>query len=246
MSTIDRTALSYWFPLIEAAGLPVPRTKIFKMPADAQEVILAGFDGKKRGGSAFLDFARRVASETEDLGSPLFLRTDHTSGKHDWDRTCFVPDRAQLAAHMFAIAEYSEMAGIMGMPWDFWVAREMLPTMPFGCCPHYGNMPVCREFRVFVDGPEIICMHGYWPLDALRRGGFSMPHNAHAELFSAGNAAAGLRALASKAGAACGGIWSVDILETSRGWYVTDMAEAHKSFHWPNCPHEERARQVPT
>lgn len=45
--TIDKTALSYWFPKIEAAGIPVPRTMIFKMPADAQAVIWGGFDGKK-------------------------------------------------------------------------------------------------------------------------------------------------------------------------------------------------------
>ena len=29
----DRTALSYWFPKIEAAGLPVPKTILVKMGA---------------------------------------------------------------------------------------------------------------------------------------------------------------------------------------------------------------------
>ena len=32
-----------------------------------------------------------------------------------------------------------------------------------------------------------------------------------------------------------GGHWSVDILETERGWYVTDMALAPRSWHWPHC-----------
>jgi len=41
--------------------------------------------------------------------------------------------------------------------------------------------------------------------------------------------------LATQAGKAVGGAWSVDILETERGWYVTDMAEAHKSSHWEGC-----------
>lgn len=31
--------------------------------------------------------------------------------------------------------------------------------------------------------------------------------------------------------------WSVDVLETRRGWFVTDMAEAARSFHWPGCEH---------
>ncbi len=43
----DRTALSYWFPLIEAAGIPVPRTRIVRMPKEAQEAIWSAFDGKK-------------------------------------------------------------------------------------------------------------------------------------------------------------------------------------------------------
>lgn len=29
--------------------------------------------------------------------------------------------------------------------------------------------------------------------------------------------------------------WSVDVLETGIGWYVTDMALARDSWHWPGC-----------
>jgi hypothetical protein len=42
----DRTALSYWFPKIQAAGIPVPRTTIVRMPKEAQEAIWAAFDGR--------------------------------------------------------------------------------------------------------------------------------------------------------------------------------------------------------
>jgi hypothetical protein len=31
------------------------------------------------------------------------------------------------------------------------------------------------------------------------------------------------------------GEWSVDCLWTDRGWYVTDMAVAATSYHWPAC-----------
>ena len=40
-----RNALPYWFPRIEAAGLPVPRTTIARMPLAAQEDVWALFDG---------------------------------------------------------------------------------------------------------------------------------------------------------------------------------------------------------
>src|SRR5258708_21148579 len=45
----EKTALSYWFPKIEAAGIPVPRTTIVHMPKEAQEAIWAAFDGKEGG-----------------------------------------------------------------------------------------------------------------------------------------------------------------------------------------------------
>ena len=46
-----------------------------------------------------------------------------------------------------------------------------------------------------------------------------------------------LIALAEKASRAVGGAWSIDLLETRRGWVLTDMAEAHRSWHdWPDCP----------
>jgi hypothetical protein len=37
----------------------------------------------------------------------------------------------------------------------------------------------------------------------------------------------------------------VDILETKRGWFVTDMAEAGKSWHWPGCKNEKAFKRQP-
>jgi len=48
---------------------------------------------------------------------------------------------------------------------------------------------------------------------------------------------------ANATGRAVGGAWSIDILETKRGWHVTDMAEAANSWHeWPECPNTFWAR----
>jgi hypothetical protein len=228
----DKTALSWWFPRIEAAGLPVPRTKIIKMPQAAQEDVWQAFDGKD-GSGAMAEFGAHLRASAEDLGVPFFLRTDHTSGKHEWKRTCFVADPAEIAAHVFALAEFSEIAGgLMGLPWDTWVLREFLPTRPLSVCPRYGDMPVCREFRFFVDGGTVRCHHPYWPEAALEEGGcVAIDYEGLCSTLD-GDA---LRALASAAGKACGGSWSVDILDTDRGWVITDLAEAHKSFHWEGC-----------
>jgi hypothetical protein len=145
---VDKTALSYWFPKLVEAGIPVPKTKIVQMPANAQRVIWNWFDGKAGDAAdqpSFNTFITELRAAALGIGFPIFLRTDHTSAKHSWRDTCFVKSLAELEQHVYEIAEFSEIADMIGLPWDTWVVREFLPTMPFGDCPRYGDMPVCRE-----------------------------------------------------------------------------------------------------
>jgi hypothetical protein len=152
---IDKTALSYWFPKLVEAGIPVPRTKIIHMPEKAQKVIWEMFDGNESNRGDALEFAAELTTAGAEMGMPFFLRTDHTSAKHGWEDTCFVKSIETTMSHVYNIVEFSEMASIIGLPFDTWAVREFLPTIPVGVCPRYGNMPVCREFRYFVeDGPS--------------------------------------------------------------------------------------------
>lgn len=228
----DRTALSYWFPKLVAAGLPVPETRLFSMPPEAERDIWNLFDGKStdNGISAFIWQLSAVAT---DMGFPIFLRTDHTSGKHEWNKTCYVTKAEDIAEHITNIAYFSECSAMFGeLPWDTWALREYLPIKPFGVCPAYHGMPICREFRFFVEDANIICRHPYWPAMAIERGGArGIDYQALCAIPDET-----VHALAARAGEAVGGAWSVDILETERGWFITDMAEAYKSWHWPECP----------
>ena len=149
-----------------------------------------------------------------------------------------------IPRHVFAIAEFSEIADIIGIPWDVWVVREFLPTIPLGVCERYGGMPVCREFRFFVNGSHVLCSHGYWPLDSLNEGEFAadVPEGWYDE-FCKLPTDCDLNSLASKAGAALVGSWSIDILETKRGWFITDAAMAAMSWHWPDCPNNPRKKE---
>jgi hypothetical protein len=235
---VDKTALSYWFPKLVAAGLPVPRTKIVEMSRAAQEDIWAAFDGKE-GPGGMKAFVADIEAAAAEFGFPCFLRTDHTSGKHDWGNTCFLPSAKDIAQHVFAIAEYSECADMIGLPWTTWAVREFLPTVPFGVCKNFGNMPVCREFRFFVKDDEIQCWHPYWPREALEQGDADASLDYEALCRMTPEEGAILYPLACAAGLAVGGAWSVDILETQRGWAITDMAEASKSYHWEGCPHAD-------
>jgi hypothetical protein len=242
MNGNDKTALSYWFPRIEAAGLPVPRTILLNMPEAAQESIWAAFDGNEAGNpKAFFD---EIANAAAEVGYPAFLRTDHTSGKHDWNRTCFLPNEESIPNCVFSIAEFSEINGMFGeLPWTRWAVRELLPTIPIGHCQRYGDMPICREFRVFVTDDNIRCWHPYWPLHALEQGGAVYDGEFDYEAFcNPGAEQPRLEDIAIAAGEAVGGSWSVDILETAKGWFLTDMAEAHKSYHWDGCAFAEVKR----
>jgi hypothetical protein len=81
-------------------------------------------------------------------------------------------------------AEFSEIADMMGMPWDTWVVREFLPTSPIGVCPRYGDMPVCREFRYFINDGRYVCSHPYWPKDSIVEGGFDISNKDFSEVRS--------------------------------------------------------------
>lgn len=233
----DPNALSRWFPLIRDAGLPVPKTAIVQMPLEAQQGIWSREDGiepTEGQAESLALFFLSLAGEAQKMGFPCFLRTGHTSGKHDWKNTCFLPSASEVRRHVFNIIEYSETVSIVGLPWQEWAVREMLPVMPYGACPKYGNMPICKEFRFFVEDGVIRCWHPYWPADALIEGGANYLEMDYRGLCRMDNEAE-LSALAIAASKAVPGSWSIDLLETQRGWFVTDMAEAKKSFHWDGC-----------
>lgn len=225
---MDKNCLSYWFPLIETV-VPTPRTEIIRSE-DLTEIL----DGEIPDGWGELLAAINVARGK--LGPDVFLRTGQGSGKHQWSETCFVTETANIAKHVAALVEWSEMVDFMGLPANVWCVREMLPTSPIGVCEHYRGMPVCREFRFFVESGETKCWHPYWPLGAINKGGLAgdFPFGWYDEFCRLDDPEP--RRLAEAVSNAVPGAWSVDVLETKRGWFVTDMAEAARSFHWPECP----------
>lgn len=234
----DRNCLSWWFPKIEAAGLPVPKTQLLSMPEaaqiDAWRMIDREPEQKLKAWLAFIEAAKNVAGK---IGYPLFLRSGHTSGKHEWDRTCYVPSANKLNEHIFSIIYFSECCGMFGdLPWRTWAFRELLPMVPITQCPSYANMPVCKEFRFFAEDGNVLCWHPYWPRFSLERGGAKIS-DAQFKALSTPDNLRHLTEIAGNASRVCGGAWSVDLLQTERGWFLTDMAEARSSYHWEECPH---------
>lgn len=229
--SIDRNCLSYWFPILERAGLPVPRTRIIRATGDLTPLL----DGDPVALPAFEALCRAIASAAHEMGGyPVFLRTGHGSGKHNWRDTCHVPEAAVIGQHVGALVEWSALVDLMGLPTEVWAVREMLPTIAVGTAYH--GMPVCREIRCFVTDGEVRCTHPYWPPESLAQGRCVLDLASFARLYTFDEREAQtVRDLASEAGHALGGSWSIDVLDTRRGWFITDVAEAGRSYHWPGC-----------
>lgn len=228
----DRNCLSWWFPKIAQDGLPVPLTEVVRTDAE----IGLWLDGENCEGGA--EFLNELQGAVESVGTPCFLRTGQTSGKHLWADCCYLPDVDVLAQHVCAIVEYSIIAGFpRGLDYNVWVARRLIDTDPLFVCDAYGGFPVAREFRLFVRDEVVEHAQPYWPEQAVADGRPDDPEwrSKLAEAAKWDREEANLlKRLAVQACEAVGmGYWSVDFLQDNSGqWWLTDMAEGDRSFKY--------------
>jgi hypothetical protein len=228
MSVYERTCLSHWFPLIERAGLPVPRTTIIHTDCDLAWLL----DGQKPEG--FDAFLESIKATCRRHGVPCFLRTGQGSGKHSWDQCCYVSDVDRVGNNVVCLVEWSHGVDIMGLPHDVWAVRDLIPTSPLFRCTRFGNFPVTREFRFFMDGD--VHVQPYWPPEAIEQGAPNVDDwrerlETASEL--SGSELEYLSGLARRAVQAVGGYWSIDFLQDASGeWWLCDMAVGERSFRW--------------
>jgi hypothetical protein len=225
--------LATWYPLLVACEVPTPRTKILRAPAGLIDLL----DGRPP--ADYKEFLARLARAASEVGGwPIFLRTGHGSGKHYWNKTCFVPKPDDLNAHVRELVEWSECVDLVGLPVDTWAVREFL-ILDTHFTAFSGDMPIAIEVRVFVGQGTVRCWHPYWPEEAfddyvpapLEIGPLLEAMNKVAEAD-----APIFLAMATKI-ARLFGEWSVDFCRLKSGeWSVTDMATAADSYHWPSCP----------
>jgi len=240
----DRNCLSYWFPRLERTGVPVPRTEVIRVD-DGENgwTLTAVLEGEEP--PAFAPLVASIRAAASRLGYPAFLRTGQGSGKHEWKWTCYLAGPDYVPRHVGALIEWSHMVDMFGLPHGVWCVRQMLPVEPIVVLPTYQDMPLVKEVRAFVRGGRVVCHHPYWPLKAIADG-FGCRANGRVDDGIVAYAAAAFptaadephwRPLAERVAAAFAddGAWSVDLLATRDGWYVTDMAEAGRSYHWPGC-----------
>jgi hypothetical protein len=246
-----RNCLSNWFPRLEAAALPIPKTILVEHKADLSCLL----DGKLPDG--WMEFVERIKTACETMGlpaSPVFLRTGQISGKHRWKETCFLKSSHDIQKHIVALVEWSGLVDFIGLPHDVWAVREMLPVEPIATLPAYCDMPLVKEVRAFIAHGKVLCSHDYWPFGAISEGLGRKYSGTGSQLLDDGMPsmqAQRLHELASTdvkeredAHALArrvskvfddDGAWSVDVLLTRNGWFVTDMADASQSYHDGGC-----------
>jgi ATP-grasp domain, R2K clade family 2 len=235
-----RNCLSYWFPLVEATGVRVPETRIVAAPDGIGNLDYAGEEDAPPVPD-LTEFEAALRKAIAEIGGyPCFLRTGMTSHKHGWDRTCFVTDPEKLMHHVFALVEFSGVVDFMGLPANVWVVRRLIHTKPLFHA--FRNFPVTREFRVFVDGGKVACVHPYWPVASIKQG--RPDYSAWEALLVQESLLTPaekqtLVEIAQQASVNLPGAWSIDLLQDADGeWWVTDCADAGSSFHWEGCPNQ--------
>lgn len=217
-----------WFHKI-ADILPVPKTEIMRISTEEAYEVIGLLDGKDISESLWW----KIKEAANQIGYPLFLRSDQGSAKHDYENSCYVASEKELLGHLACLFEWHLMR-------DLWpqaiVFRELLPlNAPFKA---FDGLPIAKERRYFVDEGKVMCHHPYWPEDAIQTGrevknlvtGWQKKL-AEINQEDEGEIAC-LTRMAEDFNENVPGFYSVDFAQSESGkWYMIDAARGELSYH---------------
>lgn len=222
------TSMQYWYPRIRDLKIPQPKTKIYKLT----EQELKTFHNEQFPGT-LIENIQPIISE---FSYPLFVRTDFASGKHGWEDTCFIESEEKLVRNILEIVVENLIADLFGFPFEALVFREYIP-LEAGFKAFYGNMPVAKERRYFINNKQIQCHHPYWPKEAIRT-----PNKKEwEEILATQNEETEdeIKLLSNyclMVSEVLDGYWSIDFAYgQDKKWYLIDLAVGEESFHWLDC-----------
>lgn len=231
----EQTSMVFWWPLVQGCGVPMPRTEIILLSEDAADGLRCEAYGDRlspKRAAAVRAALGAVGKAVERIGVPCFLRTDSTSGKHEYERTCYCESISSIPARVNGLVEYGELVDIMGLPLNAIVVRQLLPVAaPFKA---FRGLPITRERRYFVQDGAVICHHAYWPPAALdghveepgwRESLDALNRESEEERLL-------LTEMARKLSMVLPGLWSVDFMQLADGtWQFIDAARGEVSWH---------------
>lgn len=225
--------LAVWFPKlkegIEACecSIKLPETHIIKTDAD----LLRLFETDLKPIEGYDKLLTDIDTAAQKVGYPFFLRTGYTSGKHYFTDTCYVSKPEDIQKSVRNLVEYGEMTSFIGLPFDTWVVRELLPVTPAFIA--FKGLPITTEIRYFVLSGEVKYSVPYWPVDAIKR---PSCEDWEDKLFEANTLNDEDKQLLDEQTQIVACIfedsdgWSVDWVKTDKGWYLIDMALSYRSW----------------
>lgn len=225
----SKTSMLYWWPKVNELHIPIPKTEIVEVP---YRHLVAMLDGKRLP----RQYEKAVIDAAGSIGFPLFLRTDMSSAKHSWERTCFVSGIHDLLRHIWTLIDETLAAGMFGeLDPNALVFRELLDLDSAFIA--FSGLPISRERRYFARDGIVECHHAYWIQDAIEKS-WKLPSNEDwRQLLGVINEETPdeegmLGPYSSSITKVLGGYWSVDFACSREGqWYLLDMAEGEKSWH---------------
>lgn len=140
--------MMYWYPRIKDLAIPQPKTKIYKLSKQELKI----FHNEQFPPTLM----KNIESIISEFSYPLFVRTDFASGKHGWKDTCFIENKEKLSRNIFEIIVDNLIADLFGLPFEALVFREYIP-LEARFEAFYGNMPVAKERRYFINNDQIQC-----------------------------------------------------------------------------------------
>jgi len=241
-------SIAYWYPKI-AGRVPTPKTDIISC-AKCDFIIqktLCGEELQEDENRLLSSFFGEIEKAANALGwhdcREVFMRSGHTSGKHNWEEGPHLPPGAQISSHVLAIAEYAILTSFIGLPLDVWAVREHLDIEVLAFVPGYRGMPITWEWRFFIVDGEFQCWHHYWPKRALTIGGIP-DDDADRIIASFTEPPDEAFDMAEMAARRFGFDASVDIIKDANGkLFVTDMATYGSSFHDYGCKFVEAEKE---
>lgn len=223
---MNKTSMDYWYPLIKHLDIPMPRTEIpITKEINDWWRLLDGEDPlSEEEKQTIRDAAIKVG------GYPVFMRSDLCSGKHSFERTCFVQNEDVVIRQIWALVDDNCCHDLM---MESIVIREYIP--PAASFKAFQGLPIAPERRYFVRDGEVMCHHPYWIEDAIHNpsddGWQEALEYMNAEL---PHEIEMLSSYATMIAQELGGDWSIDFMLGMDGrWYMIDMATAMQSWHPP-------------
>lgn len=233
---IDHNSLLYWYPEISDVFL-TPKT-YYITPKDVYEWMRNGVPD---------EWIEKIDHNL--IGRyPVFFRTDHSSNKHEWNKSCVVHNKNEINSRIINTLDFNYME-------DLWptalVFRELLK--PYGGKNHadfggfnaFDGFPVGRELRFFFMDGKVECVHRYWLHELFVTDSWAVStvpkdwEKRWKKLYDIpSDEIAGITRQIEKDFPAVLRTenWSVDWMyakgkDTEYRWYLIDMALADRSFH---------------